>query len=251
MLEWRLWTRGDWFTSIDGIAPRPTKRGEAPEQRRLMTYLDHLAAALGEAADGEGRQFLHMDVDVGAPERLLSYGDLDNLLAPVVGRIGPRHFNFVSANKRVGGGSRIVIGASARRGRLDGGDSWSHLSCCAGTGTRNRRWKQGLQRALAAATPLPPGPVALHLAWRCSPRRNWATLWKPTCDALAPLLGLTQSWHPYHPRDDRVVSLALHLNHDEALGHNVEIGMWWRSAVPPPLSAPERRAMLERLFGRR
>jgi hypothetical protein len=36
--------------------------------------------------------------------------------------------------------------------------------------------------------------------------------------------------NPYDPDDDRIVSLGLHLNVGDAMGHDVAVGIWWRSA---------------------
>jgi hypothetical protein len=49
-------------------------------------------------------------------------------------------------------------------------------------------------------------------------------LWKPTGDAMGPVLG---EYRPFSPHDDRIVALSLHLNTDASIGHNVDIGMWW------------------------
>jgi len=34
---------------------------------------------------------------------------------------------------------------------------------------------------------------------------------------------------PFHPHDDRIVSLALHHTIDTAIAHDVIIGAWWTS----------------------
>lgn len=33
------------------------------------------------------------------------------------------------------------------------------------------------------------------------------------------------------PRDDRIVELHLHWNPDNSLGHDVQVGMWWREPI--------------------
>ena len=68
----------------------------------------------------------------------------------------------------------------------------------------------------------------VHLAWRCSPARNWVSLWKPTGDAMGPVRG---EYRAFSPHGDRIVALYLHLNTDASIGHNVDIGMWWRDAA--------------------
>lgn len=167
-----------------------------------------------------------MDIDVGAPVRLERHYDLENYLTPVVAHLGAAQFTFASAVKRVGGGSKVQVGIAA----LSAGqawDGWEHFSCAAGAGAQEPRWKKGLHDALAAANPwpLPPGPVAVQLAWRCSSARNWVWLWKPTGDAMGPVLGEPR---PFNPNDDRIVDLQLHRTVHDAIGHKVDVGMWWR-----------------------
>lgn len=53
-------------------------------------------------------------------------------------------------------------------------------------------YKTQIRAAVAAAAELPPGPVRLELSFVVGPARNWLNLWKPTIDALDPLLGRTQ-----------------------------------------------------------
>jgi hypothetical protein len=75
---------------------------------------------------------------------------------------------------------------------------------------------------------LPSGPVRLQLAFHVGPRavRNWLNLWKPTIDALEPLLGRdsneTGTWNIL---DDRITELGLHLSINPAFRYEVEIGI--------------------------
>jgi hypothetical protein len=92
-------------------------------------------------------------------------------------------------------------------------------------------WKEKLRTALAAtAQQLPPGEVEALMAWRCSPNRNWVNLWKPTGDAMGPILGEPDPRRPFRPNDDRITALGLHLNSDSSFGHAVAVGLWWRGA---------------------
>jgi len=203
-----------------------------PEQVRLQAYLDRLAASLGDLPTGTAPLFLHMDIDVRDLARLLRHHDLDNYLYPVVQRLGHGRFALASASKQVGGGSRAVVGLAEPLAHLPELHTWGHFACRAGSGTQDKRWKVGLREALRASQPrpLPPGPVEVkvHLAWRCSPARNWAWLWKPTLDAMGPVLGEPDARNPFNPQDDRIVALGLHLNADPATGHDVDVAMWWR-----------------------
>jgi hypothetical protein len=205
-----------------------------PAQIRLQAYLQQLGSAIGDLPAPPAQLFLHMDVDVVFPARLLRHYDLENYLTPVVQRLGQARFVFVSAKKRVGGGSRVTIGiAESRANRIDEGHP-GFFSCHAGRGAQEKRWKAGIRAALAASepTPLPPGPVEVRLAWRCSPSRNWVSLWKPTGDAMGPVLGEPDARNPFNPNDDRIVNVGLHRISDSEIGHDVDVAMWWRQSLP-------------------
>ncbi|KMO66835.1 hypothetical protein MCHUDSM44219_05709 [Mycolicibacterium chubuense] len=61
--------------------------------------------------------------------------------------------------------------------------------------------------------------------------RGWLGLWKPTIDALDPILGRTYPDNPYHPLDGRITELGMHLTVDRALGYDVLIGITAAPAV--------------------
>jgi hypothetical protein len=73
-----------------------------------------------------------------------------------------------------------------------------------------------------------PGPVGLTIALTTGPGRNWASLWKPLIDAFGPVLGEDPA-RPFHPHDDRIVSLGLHHTIDTGIAHDVIIDAWWTS----------------------
>ena len=174
--------------------------------------------------------FLSLTVDVKAREWLLRFHDLENYLFPLFRTecFRPAQFMLVSGTKRVGGGSTLQLGV-AQPMDGDGLFGWTHYACSPGSGTQTKSWKERIRRSLisAALTPMRDGPVAVQLAWRGAARRNWTWLWKPTGDAMGPVLGETR---PYNPLDDRIVELHLHWGPDDSLGHSVQVGMWWRIA---------------------
>ena len=90
-----------------------------------------------------------------------------------------------------------------------------------------REWKQHLRDRLAVqAATIDPGSVGPKIALTTGPGRNWAGLWKPLIDAFGPVLGEDQT-RPFHPHDDRIVSLALHHTIDTGIAHDVIIDAWW------------------------
>jgi hypothetical protein len=56
-------------------------------------------------------------------------------------------------------------------------------------------------------------------------------LWKPTGDALSPILGYTGD-NCFNPNDDRITSLTFHRFDDKSIGNDVHAGLWWRVARP-------------------
>jgi hypothetical protein len=88
-----------------------------------------------------------------------------------------------------------------------------------------------LQNAIEACghPALPDGEVELHVAWKCAlGRRSWFRLWKPTGDALGPILGAYQRKNRFDPKDDRITKLVFQFLPDESMGKRLQIGMWWR-----------------------
>jgi hypothetical protein len=220
---------------VDGLSPllASWEKSSHPAQVRLREYLDDLICKLLPLPD-ERPLFLRLDVDVQNPQRLLRHYDLENFLTPLFGSryLPSARFFFVAARKYVGGGSRIAWGTAIPALSADE-KGWSHFTINAGRGASHKSWKERIRSALEASNRpiIRPGAARVRLAWRCASRRNWCALWKPTGDTMGPVLGIANAQRPYHLDDDRIVDLELHRNIDERLGHDVEIGMWWRSEL--------------------
>lgn len=90
---------------------------------------------------------------------------------------------------------------------------------------QTKAFKEQIRTALAQARELPAGAVQLQLAFVVGPQRNWLTLWKPTIDALDPLLGRTRDDRDWHPKDGRITDLGLHVTADPSLGHDVLVSI--------------------------
>lgn len=232
-LEWNLWQRGELIRRVEGIRPllASWEKSTHPAQVRLGCYLDEVACALRPLPES-GPLFVHLDVDVEDAHRLLHHYDLENYLTPLFGArcLPASRFALVSARKTVGGGSRILCGIAAPTKQMDC-PGWTHFAMNARSGYTRPEWKQRIYDGLRATglPPAPPGPAGVRMAWRCAGQRNWVALWKPTGDAMGPVLGLADGARPFNPNDDRIVDLELHLNVDDSLGHDVHVGLWWRS----------------------
>ena len=173
-------------------------------------------------------------LEVGLPKgtQLTSRGrDLDNYLFPIVARFGPARFAAAFARKHHGR-STIAIGP-AQLATDDPAGRWAHGSAQLTASSETTAWKQQLVAGLAASTTvevLPPGPVAVHLAFRVGPHRNGANLWKPAIDTLGGVLGVDNPAKPFAPRDDRITDLGLQQLIDPTIGHAVQVEVWWRPA---------------------
>jgi hypothetical protein len=95
---------------------------------------------------------------------------------------------------------------------------------------QSKQWKRDLEMSLASFSTeiLPPGRVAVEIVWTASPTRNWVSLWKPTGDALSPVLGRVRPNAEFNPQDDRITVLGLHVHRDSNIGHDVRVDLWFR-----------------------
>jgi len=227
-----------WPTAIR--APLPAApvlaswdRHDHPSQKALTAFLDTLEPLVRPTLAAPPADLaLALEVGLPATTPLTSGGrDLDNYLFPIAARFGPARFTAVFARKHHGP-SALTIGPAMLEDQTPV-DRWSHAAARVTASSATTAWKQQLADALAAdpsVQVLPAGPVALHLGFRVSPQRNWATLWKPAVDALGGLLGLEDPARRFHPRDDRIVELGLQQVVDLSIGHAVDIDIWWRPA---------------------
>ncbi len=230
-----LWERGRIIRQVDGISPLLASWEAVlhPSQQRMRAYLAEITEALGPLPDQPPMLFLHMDIAVNEPIALLRHHDLENYLTPVAAHLGGARFVLATGAKRLGGTSHISIGeAVPNRSAPDA--SWTTFTWHSEDAAGTPAWKANLRAALLATHPqvLPAGPVEAQIAWRCASRRAWVNLWKPTGDAMGPVLGEPQQAHPFNPADDRIVMLQLHRILDNTLGHAMAVGLWWRCHTP-------------------
>jgi hypothetical protein len=207
-----------------------------PAQLALGEYLDHVQAVLRPLLQRHMGGDLAISLEVGLPSGapLIGAGeDLDNYLLPVVRRLGPDRFASAWAGKHPGRSTICLQPALPAPADVFGG--WRFASARTTCSSQSRAWKEQILAQLPPVQ-LSDEPLELQLCFRLGPHRNWAALWKPAIDSLGAILGMDQPDRPFNPRDDRVTHLGLHRNIDPALGHEVEIGIWWR-----PVNAPGDR----------
>ncbi len=195
-----------------------------PSQVKLARFLAHVDAIAGPVlATVSGRVAAELSVGFSDGVPLIDGGhDLDNYLFPVAQRLGPERVAAIFGRK-FHGPSSLAVGP-ARPGKARAPPP----VCTRMAGSYERReWKQELHDRLAAqAAAIDPGPAGLKIALTTGPGRNWASLWKPLIDAFGPVLGEDPAL-PFHPQDDRIVSLGLHHTIDTGIAHDVIIDAWW------------------------
>jgi hypothetical protein len=202
-------------------------RADRPDRARLTEFLtaveEDAEAALATIA---GDLALNLTLALPDGHPLTRHPDLDNYLLPVVSRLGQRRIPAVFAEKVHADTSTLTVAPA----RLRPDDEPPQLQLRASGSYEHPAWQAQVFDACAAAVDgarPSAAPVQLDLAFGVSSLRNWTTLWKPTIDALGPLLGVPDPERPLAPNDDRVVRLGLHRTIDDSLGHDVAISAWW------------------------
>ncbi|MET9020029.1 hypothetical protein ABZV93_08625 [Actinopolymorpha sp. NPDC004070] len=195
-----------------------------PSQLRLQHYLHHATSLVRPALSAMiGPWSLRLDVGLPETVPVLDQHDLDNFAYPLAQHLScetASHLVSVWCTKSRHTTSFIRVEPAVTRADLDGNSTISVHTTASASSTS---YKQQVHDQVARhAVILPEGPVALELAFTVG-RRNWLNLWKPTIDALEPLLGRTTPGRDWHPRDGRITELGLHLTEDLTLGYAVRI----------------------------
>ena len=201
-------------------------RAGHPSQVKLARFLAHVDAIAGPVlAAVRGRVAAELIVGFSDGVSLTDGGhDLGNYLFPVAQRLGPQRVAAIFGRK-IHGPSSLAVGPAWP----DPAGAAPQFSTRMGGSHTRRQWTQQLHdRLLVQAAIIDPGPAGLDIALTTGPGRNWASLCPPLIDAFRPVLGQDPA-RPFHPRDDRVVSLGLHHIIDTAIAQDVIIHAWWTS----------------------
>jgi len=216
-------TRGRWYARPDGegLVLRKTPRlaswnkATDPDQIRLREYLEDTADLIGPA-QGAGPWALLLDVGLPAGRDLVDMADLDNYAFPLATHLRTDDLVSVWCSKRHRETSRVVV-AAAREAEAPP----SVFTVRTTASSQTKAYKEQVRTAVVAASEIPGQGVHLQIAFVVGPSRNWLSLWKPTIDALDPLLGRTRPGRDWHPKDGRIVDLGLHVAIDPDLGYDV------------------------------
>lgn len=190
-----------------------------PDQIRLREYLEDTGELLADSMPA-GAWALRLDVGLPIGRDLIDMADLDNYIFPLARAIGNDHLVSAWCTKRHAEESAVRV--SAARETVAPGEVFV-LRTTASAGTV--AYKEQVRAVVAQAEEIPGGAVRLQVAFAVGPRRNWLNLWKPTIDALDPLLGRTRETRDWHPKDGRITELGLHLTQNPELGHDVELAI--------------------------
>lgn len=198
----------------------------SPGRARVEAFTGHACSVVADSVAATAGQ-LAIGLDVGLPEtvHLLTLNDLDNYLFPVMQALAKRTGrDIVSAwaVKRYAEESYITVG-QAMSVADPGGVCAFHMETSASY--EKRAYKEAIRDRAATAEPLQEGGVSLQIAFAVGPGRTWPNLWKPTIDALGPILGRDDGASEWNARDGRITELGLHCIIDPDRGHDVAIAI--------------------------
>ncbi|GAA4570301.1 hypothetical protein [Planotetraspora kaengkrachanensis] len=196
-----------------------------PSQLRLARFLTHVdAIARPMMTTTNSRLAVELVVGSADGASLTTGGrDLDNYLFPIAQHLGATRLAAVFGRK-VYGPSSFAVGPALPSSIVRPPRFATRM-----VGSYSRKeWKQNLRDRLlqAGVGRAAPGPLAMDIAVITGPGRNWANVWKPLIDSLGPIVG-EDPWKPFHPNDDRIVSLGLHHEVDGGVRHDVIIEIRW------------------------
>ena len=195
-----------------------------PSQVKLRRFLAQVDAIAGPVlAEVSGRVVAELIVGFSQGVSLTAGGhDLGSYLFPVAQRLGPERVAAIFGRK-ICGPSSLAVGPA----QPDPAGAAPQFSARLAGSYERTEWKHQLHDRLAAqAAIIDPGPAGLTIAVTTGTGRTWASIWKPLIDAFGPVLGEDPT-RPFHPCDDRIVSLGLHHTTGTGLAHDVIIDAWW------------------------
>jgi hypothetical protein len=198
----------------------------SPGRVRQDAFIEHACSAAADSIAATPDP-LSIWLDVGLPNEapLLALNDLDNYLFPFVPTLAKRlgrQFTSVWASKRHAARSYVAVGPAVSV--ADPGGEYA-FRVSTSVSAEKPAYKEAIRDQVTATTPLPEGGVVLQLAFVVGPGRAWANLWKPTIDALGPILGRDDGAQQWNIRDGRITELGLHCTTDPDHGHDIEIAI--------------------------
>jgi hypothetical protein len=192
-----------------------------PDQVHVRAFVTHAARVLGAPRGGPAA--LRLDVGLPGDVRLLDHYALSHYVCRLVEWLGSAAgWDFASVWATKAPGPDTTVRADAPR-PVDppAGDRWFVVRTDTSAGSP--AFTDQVLGQLAGEEPVRTGPLAVELSFAVPTGCNWAGLWQPTIDGLAPVLGSAADDRAEDPCDGRIVELALHRREDAALTHGVEV----------------------------
>ena len=227
-------TRGRWYARPEGDglvlrkSPRLASWNKATDhdQVQLRQYLEDTAELVAPALVS-GPWAILLDVGLPVGRDLIDMADLDNYALPLASHLSTEHLVSVWCSKRHAQTSRVVVVPAQEVPAPEG-----TFTVRTTASSQTKAYQEQVRGAVVDAHEIPAGGVRLQIAFVAGPHRNWLSLWKPTIDALDPLLGRTRADRDWHPRDGRITDLGLHVDVDPSLGHDVLVTIAGDRATP-------------------
>ncbi len=218
--HWYARPEGDGLTLRKPPRLASWNKSTDPDQVRLREYLEDTAELLAPAMVASGPWALLLEVGLPNGRDLVDMADLDNYAFPLASRLRTADLVSVWCSKWHAGRSRVLVAPAHETPGPS--DTYTVRTTASAQTTA---YKEQVRSAVVGAAAIPAGAVQLQLAFAVGPKRNWLTLWKPTIDALDPLLGRTREDRDWHPQDGRITDLGLHVTVDPLLGHDVLVSI--------------------------
>ena len=179
-----------WFARPEGTprnlrtVPRLASwnKSDHPDQIRLREYVDDTEDLLGTSMLSEPWA-LRLDVGLHAGRDVLDMADLDNYAYPLASRLRDERLLSVWCRKQVNETSSVLVEPARELP-----PPTAILAARTTASAQSQAYKEQVRSAVAGAAEIAAGAVHLQISFTVSPRRNWLNLWKPTIDALDPLL---------------------------------------------------------------
>lgn len=197
-------------------------KADHPSQRRLKEFLDD-TEELVAGSRIIGPWALRLDVGFASDRNLLDQSDLDNFAYPLAARLKDDRMVSVWCTKRHNDESYVRIEAARKTDPPP-------IDVVVATPTASYSkpgglYKRQVREAVADLPELPPGPVRFELAFVVGHTMNYLNLWKPTIDALGPLLGSDSSGREWSPDDGRITELGMHVSVNPMSPYGVAIAI--------------------------
>lgn len=225
--RWYARPEGDGLTLRKSPRLASWDKSTDPDQIRLREYLEDTAKLLAPTMVASGPWALLIEVGLPTGRDLVDMADLDNYAFPLASRLRTADLVSVWCSKRHANRSRVLVAPAHETAGPSGTYTVRTTASAQATAYREQ-----VRSAVVGAAEISAGAVQLQLAFAVGPQRNWLTLWKPTIDALDPLLGRTRQDRDWHPRDGRITDLSLHVTVDPSLGHDVLVSIAAAAAAP-------------------